>query len=293
MRNWKKWITLPVWAMFLLTVVSAAALIWVFVEGLDAHPVAYVVYVVSFYTLTVDCFGAVRIIPHWFRGGKKRFTESKFGSRYLTDMNFKTNVSLYLSLLINFFYVAVDLLSVWLYRSIWFAILAFYYSILAIMRFLLARYVGKQTLGEELILELKRSRACAYILLLLNLVLSGAVLMIMYQNRGFQYHGIMIYVMAMYTFYVTINAVVSIVRYRKFNSPVMSTTKIISLCAALVSMLSLETAMFSQFGAEMSVKDQRIMIAATGGGISVVVVGLSILLIVNANKGIRREKDGR
>ena len=50
----------------------------------------------------------------------------------------------------------------------------------------------------------------------------------------------MIYVMAMYAFYVTVMAVINMVRYRKYHSPVMSAAKAVNLAAALVSMLSLE-----------------------------------------------------
>ena len=114
----------------------------------------------------------------------------------------------------------------------------------------------------------------------------------LYQNRGYDYPGVLIYVMAMYTFYSTSHAIVDIIKYRKLGSPIMSTAKIVSLCAALVSMLNLETAMFAQFGAEMAVENQQIMIAATGAGISIVVITLSIILIVRATKEIRRNKNG-
>ena len=95
----------------------------------------------------------------------------------------------------------------------------------------------------------------------------------------------------MYTFYATTKAVINIVKYRKYNSPVMSTAKVISLTAALVTMLNLETAMLSQFGTEStSPYFERIMISATGGGVAVIVVGLSIYMIVRATKEIRRLK---
>ena len=48
--------------------------------------------------------------------------------------------------------------------------------------------------------------------------------------------------------YITITSVVHVVRYRRYNSPVMSAAKRINLVAALVSMLSLETAMLARFG---------------------------------------------
>ena len=167
-------------------------------------------------------------------------------------------------------------------------IFALYYSVLAIMRFLLLKYINNNEIGTNLSGEWKRSRACAMILTLINLTLSGAVLMMMYQDRGFEYHGILIYVMAMYTFYITTAAMVRIVKYRKYKSPVMTTTKIITLAAALVSMLSLETAMFASFGADMTIESKRIMIAATGAGICVIVLAMSGYMIVRSTKEIRK-----
>jgi len=161
------------------------------------------------------------------------------------------------------------------------------------MRYLLVRYVRIQKIGTDILGEWKRARICAYILLLINLSLSGAVPMILYRSKGYDYGGMMIYVMALYTFYSTIHAIVGIIKYRTLGSPVMSTAKIVSLSAALVSMLNLETAMFAQFGAEMSIAEQQLFIILTGAGISIAVITLSVILIVRATKAIRREKDGK
>ena len=73
----------------------------------------------------------------------------------------------------------------------------------------------------------------------------------------------------------------------------MSTAKIVSLSAALVSMLNLETAMFARFGAEMPRQDRNLMVMLTGAGISATVITLSVSLIVKATKEIRREKHGK
>ena len=155
------------------------------------------------------------------------------------------------------------------------------------------RYVHVQKIGTNMLGEWKRTRVCAYILLLINLSLSGAVLMILYQHRGYDYPGMMIYVMALYTFYALTMSIVDIVKYRKMGSPIMSTAKIVSLSAALVSMLNLETAMFAQFGGDMAPETQQIFIILTGAGISITVVTLSVILIVKATKEIRRENDGK
>ena len=160
------------------------------------------------------------------------------------------------------------------------------------MRFLLLRYVRANEIGSNVLLEWRRSRICASILMLVNLCLSGAVLMILFEDRGYDYPGILIYVMAMYTFYSTINAVMQIIKYRELGSPVTSTAKVIALSAALVSMLNLETAMFSQFGADMAVESQRLMIILTGAGISAAVIAMSAVLIIKSTNAIRDNLSG-
>lgn len=286
--DWKKLLFPPVWLMALLTAASAGLLALVFVKGWEEAPIAYAIYVLAFYTLTVVCVFCSMVLPKRYRQIKQRIYENPLGNRYMTDRAFRTKISLYLSLAVSLLYVGTNVWSWSFSRSWWFAVLAGYYSIMAVMRFLLVRYARLNALGSSVLGEWKRSRACACILLLVNLTLSGAVLMMLYQNRGYDYPGILIYVMAMYTFYATTHAIVDIIKYRRLGSPVMTTAKIVSLSAALVSMLNLETAMFAQFGAEMAVENQQIMIAATGAGISIVVVTLSVLLIVRATKEIRK-----
>lgn len=289
----KKLLFPPVWVMVLLSVLSAVLLTLVFVKGWEEAVIAYFVYILAFYTLSVITVFCAMVLPKQYRQIKEKIYNNPLGNRYMTDRAFRTEISLCLSLSISLLYVGINLLSWHMLGSWWFMVLAVYYVIMAVMRFLLVRYVRKNDIGASVLDEWKRSRICAYILLLVNLSLSGAVLMILYQNRGYDYPGILIYVMAMYTFYATIHAIVDMVKYRKLGSPVMSTAKIVSLSAALVSMLNLETAMFAQFGGEMSQEDQRIFIILTGAGVSITVVTLSVLLIVKATKEIRRNKNGK
>lgn len=283
----------PIWLMAILTILSAGLLTLVFVKGWEQSAIAYITYLLAFYTLTVVCLFCALVLPKRYRRIKEIIYANPLARRYLTDRAFRTKISLGLSLGISLLYVAINLLSWYWVRSWWFVVLAVYYGIMVVMRFLLVRYFRKNQIGASIPAEWRRSRSCAYILLLVNLSLSGAVLMILFQNRGHDYPGILIYVMAMYSFYSTIHAVTDIVKYRKMGSPVMSTAKIVSLSAALVSMLNLETAMFAQFGADMAPESQRIFIILTGAGVSVTVVTLSVWLIVKATKEIRRERNGQ
>lgn len=293
--NWKKigkkLLFPPVWIMVILTIVSAASLTMVFLKGMEESPAAYAVYVLSFYTLSVVMVFCCLVLPKQYRQIRQKLLDHPLGNRIITDRVFRTQISLYLSLGVSLLYVGVNVLFWHLNRSWWFVVLAVYYVIMAVMRFLLVRYVRINRIGTSILGEWRRARACAYILLLVNLSLSGAVLMILYNNRGYDYPGVTIYVMALYTFYSTIHAAVDIVRYRHLGSPVMSTAKIVSLSAALVSMLNLETAMFAQFGTEMSRENQKLFIILTGAGVSIIVVTLSLRLIIRATKEIRRMND--
>ena len=288
----KKLLFPPIWLVVILVIVSAVALTLVFVKGMEQSIPAYIVYVLAFYTLSVVTAFCVMVLPKQYSTIKQKVYAHPLGNRFMTDRVFRTNISLSVSFVISMLYVGMNLWSWHMLQSWWFMVLAAYYVIMAVMRFLLVRYVRVQKIGTSILGEWKRSKVCAYILLLINLSLSGAVLMILYQNRGYDYPGIMIYVMAMYTFYAFTHAIVELVKYRALASPVMSTAKIVSLSGALVSMLNLETAMFAQFGADMSPENQRVFIILTGAGVSVTVVTLSVILIVNANKEIRRIKDG-
>lgn len=277
----------PGWLIAFLTIVSAVALVFVFVRGGSERPLAYAVYVVAFYTVVVLAAFFTVALPKRYRAIKTKICDNPIGHRWMTDAAFKTTVSLYTALAVNLLYAGLNVLSWFLCRSAWFVVLAVYYVILAVMRFLLVRYFRRNELGKNRLGELKRARLCSVILLTLNFVLTGAVMMILYENKGFEYHGILIYVMAAYTFYMTTIAIVNLIRYRKYRSPVMTMSKIIALSAALVSMLSLETAMFSQFGGDMAPGHRWLMIALTGAGVSLVVIALSVYMIVQTVREIK------
>ena len=289
----KKLLFPPLYLLVILVILSAVALTFVFAKGLEQTIPAYIVYGLAFYTLSTVTVYCVLVLPKQYSTIKQNIYNHPFGNRYMTDEVFRTNISLCASFGISMLYAGINLWSWYALQSYWFMVLAVYYVIMAVMRFLLVRYVRIQKIGTSILGEWKRSRSCAYILLLINLSLSGAVLMILYQHRGYDYPGILIYVMALYTFYALTMSIVDMVKCRKMGSPVMSTAKIVSLSAAVVSLLNLETAMFAQFGADMSAEHQRIFIILTGAGVSITIVTLSVILIGNANKEIRRIQNGQ
>lgn len=94
---------------------------------------------------------------------------------------------------------------------------------------------------------------------------------------------------ALYTFYTTIMAVVNLVRDRKSGSPVMAAARGVNLAAALVSMLSLETAMLTQFNdGSKGALFRRAMIGSTGGAVCVLVTVMGLYMVIHAARRIRK-----
>ena len=113
-----------IWLMALLVTGSAAALIYVFVKGLEQSIPAYAVYVLSFYSLaTVTAFCAVTM-PRQYRNIRQKLRENPLTNRLMTDRVFRIHLSLASSLGVSMLYVAINVWSWRILGSWWFLVLA-------------------------------------------------------------------------------------------------------------------------------------------------------------------------
>lgn len=268
-------ILIPVAAVFLI---SSMVLI-----GTES-PLAYISYVLAAYTLTVWCFK----IPSLIQFFKTFKNENKYARRWFEDTRLRINVSLYGSLVWNALYGIFQLWLGFYHNTFWFYSLGAYYVCLALMRFFLAKHTSKYEPGEKMYTELLKYRNCGWVFLLMNLALSLIVFFMVYFNRTFEHHMITTIAMAAYTFTTFTYAIVNVVKYRKYNSPVFSASKAISFTAALVSMLTLESTMLTTFSdGTMSAEGQKWMLGLTGGTVSVLVVATAIYMIVTGTKRLK------
>ena len=117
----------------------------------------------------------------------------------------------------------------------------------------------------------------------MNITISIMMFFMIYWNRTFVHHQITTIAMAAYTFTSLTLAIINVIRYRKYNSPIYSATKVISLVAAIVSIITLESTMLTTFGNE-GVLFNQIMLRITGLCVSVVIFILSINMIIKGRK---------
>ena len=127
MQDWKKvgkkLLFPPIWIIVLLTVVCTVALVAIFSSGWEMSPLAYVSYVLVFYTLTIICIVCWKVLPGYYKNVKSKMRENKYIDRYITDAVFKSNVGLYRSLAINLIYVVVNAVSGYIYQTYWYLFL--------------------------------------------------------------------------------------------------------------------------------------------------------------------------
>lgn len=276
----------PHWLFLLvLTAVSAVGLLWTFAQGKEETMAAYLLYALSTYTLVSLCIR----IPGLFRWGKRWAEKNPLSSRWLSDKHFRAKVSLWSSLALNSLFALFKLGVGVKLESWWEVTFGMYYMILALARFLLLRRwePGANLAGEE-----KKRRRCGGLLLALTLPLSGMTVLIVIDGYGKQYPGYLIYAAALYTFYSVISAIVAQLRERKQSDSVLYAAKTVSLANAMVSLLGLQTAMFSAFGGEEQF--QRMMNMATGGGVCISIFALGVwTLRAKPSKGSEGNDTGK
>lgn len=274
----------PIPIVVLLVLVSVTLLVYAFSFDNANEIVAYLSYFLSAYALTVLCVK----VPDIVRKAKNFKNENKYLHRYLSDTKLRVEVSLYGALFANVAYALFQLGLGLYHRSIWFYALAGYYALLAMMRFVLVKEARKQE--NDLFMEHLLYRFGGVLLLVMSLALSVIVTYIVLLNRGFTHRPITTIAMAAYTFGTLTKAIINVVNYRKYNRPVYSASKAVSLAAASVSMLTLETAMLTAFGAENSMEFRRIMTGATGIAVCLFVFGMAVYMIVRSTKQINQIK---
>ena len=280
----KKILFPPIWLMILLVPSATVFLVYSMVFLGTESAIAIISYVLSAYTLTVWCFK----IPYLIDFFKTFKEENKYVKRWREDPRLRVNVSLFASIFINTAFAVFQLCLGIKHNSFWFYSLASYYMCLALMRFFLFQYTKKHKPGERMRAELIKYRNCGWVFLFINLALSVIVLFMIRFDRTFIHHEITTIAIAAYTFTSFTLAIINLVKYRKYNSPAFLSSKAISLAAACVSLITLESTMLTTFGGgEADTVMRRTLLASTGGVISVFLLLMAVYMISVSTKKLK------
>lgn len=268
----------------LLTLLAAAGLIRTMVTGQSRDVLSIAAYVLSFCTLVLLCLRVPDMIAlvRRFRRG------NPFYLRYRDDLQLRMRLTLTCALGWNAAYALLQLGLGLVYQSVWFFAMAGYYVLLAALRCLLSRQVWQHIPGDRRNAEWRVYRLCGIGLLMMNLALLIFLLCFVFRLRQVHHHEIVTIAMAVYTFTSTVVAVSGVIRYRRYESPVCSAAKAISLASALVSVLSLENTMLTTFSAGEHPLFRAIMLGCSGAAISLCILMMAVYMIFRATKAIKR-----
>lgn len=250
-------------------------LIYVFSMHLEETPLAYISYILSFYALVIFCIWFYKTCK--FQNNKLK--KSKIYVLYQENFLKVTTISMLFSFLIHFIYGIFELMIGIFYESSWFITLAIYYLLLCFMKLSLMKDMKKEEKGY---LKLKQTGKR---LLFLNFIFIGIIILIIKQDQVINYHGFSIYLVALYDFYLIIQAFINVIKYRKKNSPILIASKCINFTVAMISMVSLEVAMVCQFGQNDS-NFKFLMTSLMGLGISFINFFMGVYMIRYAKKNM-------
>lgn len=274
--------------MIALVPIAAVLLLLTALYLENDSPLAILSYAVSAYALTVWCIKMPRVIA-FFKAFKN---ENRYVRRYFDDPRLRVHISLYGSFYIN---VGYGLFHLWLgvyHRTFWFSSLGVYYLCLGAMRFFLLSHTKRYAPGERQKSELLKYRACGRILLLMNLALSVIVFFMVYWGRTFSHHMITAIAIAAYTFTAFTLAIVQMVKFKKYKSPVFSASKAISFAAACVSMLTLTSTLLTAFSdGSMGATEQKIMLGCVGIAVMATVLTIAVHMIARGTRELKKMKE--
>lgn len=274
----------PIPVLITVPTVAFAGLIYSFVRDKTERAAAYIFYALSAYSLVILLLSFIANVRKIKSGIKcfvsKKSDEMPLLKKYLTDVKFKSTVGLCFSALIDALYTTFCIIIGILYSSVWFVALSIYHFFLGLVRLYLA-VCQKNKFAKNLLFEYNCYRKTAWFIFVLNVPLSGVIILTIKGQSAYAYPGYVIYVLAIFTFYRAITSVINLVRRRNNADPIFSAGRVINFIAALTSVLGLQTAMISEF----SVREEnfgRMMNAITGGAVLGAVIVTAVFMLIKA-----------
>lgn len=222
-----------------LVTATTLGLIFVFVRNLEHSVIAYVLYPISAYTFLLITLRTINALSRL----RRTLHAHPFIRKWGADPDFRTWLSIRVSLCVTLLYSLFKAAAGILWRSPWFGSIAAYYAILGILRFMLLR---KKRIGADSARSIYRP--CGFMLLALTMILGVMNFHTIRHGSTIQYPGFMIYAAAAYAFCNVTAAILRLLHRKKSDNPILQASRILSLSTALVSIFFLQASLLAAFG---------------------------------------------
>ena len=222
---------------------------------------------------------------------KSAIHKNRLAGLLYDNYSLRTVVFAYGALGVNAYLALTKGAAGWYFGSDWLSTLAMYYLLLCVIRFTLLRASRKVTAltdqDARMRKEWKACRVCGEVFMGMTVILMGIVVLITAEGFTFAYDGLLIYAVAAYDFFCLTKAIIYMGKNRKNHTPLIVAIKSVNLAAALVSILSLQTAMFAAFGSDMDTVVQTRMNLATGAAVCMMIFLFGFFMAVHSKKQMK------
>lgn len=283
------------WALFLFYVlaiilIATSILLAVFDLGLSIF--AYIIYGLSAIALTYMIYTIVYFSPKIKKRVIAFANKYEFTNNLLKNFGFRTLVFAGFSFAFNCIYaISLGVFAIYAH-SIWYGSLAAYYIFLSFLRggVILSNLKTKHKKGQEeyATKRIATYKNCGIVLILMTIVFSISILQIIIADGGFRHAGLMIYVFSAYTFYKITLSIINIIKASKKDEFLVQSIRNINFSDALISILALQTAMFTEFGSDFN---HSTFNALTGSIVCILIIALGIYMIVKAKTKLKQIKN--
>ena len=192
----------------------------------------------------------------------------------ITNPLLRLRLSLFLGIIINFFYIAGNLSSAIIDRNIWSACLTFYHGLFLLIRFaLILSERGCDT-------EQRIKNVCfsvGIVLLFLDLAAGGVMIYSVQGKKVVTYSGMTLLGFLIYTAYSLTVSVIGMKKYANDNQPLHFVAKNMTLTSALMSVFNLQYSILVTIGASYRIINKTI--ALLGFTIFFLIVLLAVRLV--------------
>ncbi len=241
----------------------------------------FLLYPFAAMSLTYFVYTIVYFSPKMREDLIKLLRKNKITSGMLDDYGYRTLVLAIISFILNIAYILFIAVMAIKSLSIWYISIAIYYLVLFFMK---GNVLYSKKVHNTPIKQAKTYRLSGILFIVLTVAFSGIMLLTYKINTHFEYAGLIIYAVALFTFYKLGLAIFNIFKARKQDDLYIQSIRNINLASALISIVVLQVAMFQAFSPESNLNYAN---AITGGVMCLIILILGVYMFINANNTIK------
>ncbi len=222
------------------------------------------------------------ILLYWLLRSRKMREEIE-----LIELLQKKSISLSLSWLLNMSFFLYYMIISMIYKSAWFATIAFFYIFLSVGRMVL---LAESRFKHPNIRSQWRSyMTCGYLMLAMMVSLIVMAVMVVEDHYAMSYPGHTIWAAGIFAVYLSVTALRGYITTKKWRSPMLSAERVVAMSAALLGLFSFQTAFFSQ--SHLADATTHFWNIATGVIISIIMFCISVYMIVHGGRMLSYKVD--